>query len=194
MSTTALMGQIPEGPPQPRARMTGVVYLVYFLTAIGAQLMLGHKLVALGNATNELGVGLYLLLTLLFYNLFKPVNRSLSLLAALFGIAGCVVMGLGFFYPAAPSINPLWFFGPYCLLIGYLVFRSTFLPHILGVLMAFAGAGWLAFLSPVVVQHLAVYIEGLGILAEASLMLWLIVMGVNIQRWSAQATAARRGQ
>jgi hypothetical protein len=60
--------------------------------------------------------------------------------------------------------------------------------------MAFAGAGWLAFLSPVVVQHLAVYIEGLGILAEASLMLWLIVMGVNIQRWSAQATAARRGQ
>jgi hypothetical protein len=60
--------------------------------------------------------------------------------------------------------------------------------------MAFAGAGWLAFLSPVVVQHLAVYIEGLGILAEASLMLWLIVMGVNIQRWSEQATAARRGQ
>jgi hypothetical protein len=192
MSSTVVMGQIPEAPPRPRARLTGVVYLLYFLTAIGAQLMIGHKLVALGNATNELGVGLYLLLTLLFYSLFKPVNRSLSLLAALFGIAGCVLMGLGLFFPSAPSISLLWFFGPYCLLIGYLVFRSTFLPHILGVLMALAGVGWLAYLSPVVEQHLAIYIEGLGILAEASLMLWLIVMGVNLQRWSEQATLARR--
>jgi hypothetical protein len=172
--------------------LTGVVYLLYFLTAISAQLMIGHKLVALGNATNELGVGLYLLLTVLFYSLFKPVNRGVSLLAALFGVGGCVVMGLGFLYPAAPSISPLWFFGPYCLVIGYLVFRSTFLPHILGVLMAFAGVGWLAFLSPAVAQHFAVYIEGIGILAEASLMLWLIVKGVNVQRWSEQATTSGR--
>ena len=194
MSSTAVMAQVPEAPPRPRARMTGIVYLLYFLSAISAQLLIGQNLVALGNATNELGAALYLMLTLLFYNLFKPVNRGVSLLAALFGIGGCVVMGLGFFYPAAPSINPLWFFGPYCLLIGYLVFRSTFLPHVLGVLMAFAGVGWLAFLSPAIAQHLAIYIEGLGVLAEASLMLWLIVRGVNEQRWSEQATAARRGQ
>jgi len=194
MSSTAVMAQIPEAPPRPRARMTGIVYLLYFLSAISAQLLIGQNLVALGNATNELGAALYLMLTLLFYNLFKPVNRGVSLLAALFGIGGCVVMGLGFFYPAAPSINPLWFFGPYCLLIGYLVFRSTFLPHVLGVLMAFAGVGWLAFLSPAIAQHLAIYIEGLGVLAEASLMLWLIVRGVNEQRWSEQAATARRGQ
>ena len=112
MSSTVVMGQIPEAPQRPRARLTGVVYLLYFLPALGAQLMIGHKLVALGNATNELGVGLYLLLTLLFYSLFKPVNRSLSLLAALFGIAGCVLMGLGLFFPSAPSISLLWFFGP----------------------------------------------------------------------------------
>jgi len=194
MSSTAVMAQVPEAPPRPRARMTGIVYLLYFLSAISAQLLIGQNLVALGNATNELGAALYLMLTLLFYNLFKPVNRGVSLLAALFGIGGCVVMGLGFFYPAAPSINPLWFFGPYCLLIGYLVFRSTFLPHVLGVLMAFAGVGWLAFLSPAIAQHLAIYIEGLGVLAEASLMLWLIVRGVNEQRWSEQAATARRGQ
>jgi len=194
MSSTAVMAQVPEAPPRPRARMTGIVYLLYFLSAISAQLLIGQNLVALGNATNELGAALYLMLTLLFYNLFKPVNRGVSLLAALFGIGGCVVMGLGFFYPAAPSINPLWFFGPYCLLIGYLVFRSTFLPHVLGVLMAFAGVGWLAFLSPAIAQHLAIYIEGLGVLAEASLMLWLIVRSVNEQRWSEQAATARRGQ
>jgi hypothetical protein len=194
MSTTAVMGAIPEARPQPMGRMTGIVYLLYFVTAISAQLMLGHKLVALGNATNILGVGFYLLLTLLFYSLFKPVSRGLSVLAALFGIAGCGVMAVGFLYPAAPSISPLWCFGPYCLLIGYLVFRSTFLPHILGGMMVLAGVGWLAYLSPAVMQHLAMYIEGLGILAEASLMLWLIVMGVNVQRWCEEATAARRGR
>jgi hypothetical protein len=82
------------------------------------------------------------------------------------------------------------FFGPYCLLIGYLVFRSTFLPRFLGVPMALAGVGWLVFLLPAGEHYLSLYIEILGILAEASLMLWLIVMGVNVQRWKAQAGAA----
>jgi hypothetical protein len=56
--------------------------------------------------------------------------------------------------------------------------------------MALAGLGWLAFLSPAVAHHLSVYIEVLGIFAEASLMLWLIVKGVNVQRWNEQASAA----
>ena len=75
-------------------------------------------------------------------------------------------------------------------LIGYLIFRSTFLPRLLGVLMALAGLGWLAFLSPAAAHYLSIYIEVLGIFAEASLMLWLIVMGVNIQRWKEQAAAS----
>jgi hypothetical protein len=35
-------------------------------------------------------------------------------------------------------------------------------------------------------------IEGLGVLAEASLMLWLLVMGVNEGRWRAQAGSGGR--
>ncbi len=192
MNSAAMMDWIRETSPRSRARITGVVYLLYFLTAILAQLLTGRKLVAFGNATNLIATGCYVLLSMLFYVMFKPVNRSLSLLAALFSLAGCVVMTFGLLYPAAASISPLLFFGPYCLLIGYLIFKSTFLPHILGVLMALAGVGWLAFLSPQLAHYLTLYIEGLGILAEASLMLWLIIMGVNAERWTAQASAERR--
>jgi hypothetical protein len=122
---------------------------------------------------------LYVAVTLLFYFLFKPVNRSLSLLAALFSLAGCANDVLGLFSLAPYKISSLVFFGPYCLLIGYLIFRSTFLPRILGVLMAFAGLGWLLFLTPLA-NHLSTYLKVLGFVAEASLMLWLIVKGVQM--------------
>jgi hypothetical protein len=82
------------------------------------------------------------------------------------------------------------FFGVYCLLIGYLIFTSAFLPRILGVLMAFAGLGWLTFLSPPLANYLSPYILVLGFLAELALMLWLLVMGVNVQRWKEKASAA----
>jgi hypothetical protein len=68
------------------------------------------------------------------------------------------------------------------MLLGYLIFRSTFLPRILGVLMASAGLGWLIFLSPFA-NHLSTYLKVVGFVAEASLMLWLLVMGVNVPRW-----------
>jgi len=116
------------------------------------------------------------------------------LIAALIGFAGCAVMILGLIPGASIPVSPLVFFGPYCLLIGYLVFRSAFMPRILGVLMALAGCGWLAFLSPAVQLHLTLYIEILGVLAEASLMLWLIVMGVDVQRWNAQSLATEETQ
>jgi hypothetical protein len=183
-----MMEQIREALPRRKARITGVVYLLYFLTAIVAQFLVGRKLIAYGNATNLIANGCYVVLTLLFYFMFKPVNRRLSLLAALVSLAGCVVMTVGLFYPSFP-ISPLLFFGPYCLLIGYLIFRSTFLPRVLGVLMALAGLGWLAFLLPTLPHYLSLSIEGLGILAEASLMIWLIAMGVNVQGWKEQASA-----
>jgi hypothetical protein len=84
----------------------------------------------------------------------------------------------------------LVFFGFYDLLIGYLILKSAFLPRILGGLMAFAGLGWLTFLSPALANYLSPYILVLGFLAELSLMLWLLVMGVNVQRWKEQASAA----
>jgi len=81
----------------------------------------------------------------------------------------------------------LVFFAVYCLLIGCLILASIFLPRFLGALMVLAGLGWLTFLYAPLADHLSPYIELLGIVAEASLMLWLLVMGVNAERWREQA-------
>jgi len=100
--------------PHPHARLTGIVYLLYFLTAVLAAILAGHKLVAYGIATNLIATSCYLVLTLLFYGLFKPVSRLFSLIGALFGLTGCIVMTLGFFPRVSLPISPFLFFGPYC--------------------------------------------------------------------------------
>ena len=93
------------------------------------------------------------------------------------------------------SIIAFAFFGLHCLLVGSLILGSTFLPRIVGALMVCAGLGWLTYsfsnlLSPPLARYLTPYIMAPGMLGEASLTLWLLVMGVNVQRWNEQASAA----
>jgi uncharacterized protein DUF4386 len=84
----------------------------------------------------------------------------------------------------------LVFFGLWCVLAGYLIFRSTFLPRILGALLAIDGLGWIVYAVPPFASHLFPVIAGASALAEIPLQLWLVVMGVNPQRWKEQASAA----
>jgi hypothetical protein len=56
--------------------------------------------------------------------------------------------------------------------------------------MAFAGLGWLTFLSPSLSRFLSPYILIPGVLGEGSLTLWLLVKGVNVKRWEEQARRA----
>ncbi|MBI3490498.1 MAG: DUF4386 domain-containing protein [Acidobacteria bacterium] len=174
------MKRIAAVSPGVKARIAGAIYLLVFVTG-------GLALAVRGSvgATAGLIAGVfYIAVTLLFYDLFKPVNRSLSLLAAGISLAGIAAGPL-----RVTTVNPLVFFGFYCLLIGYLIFRSTFLPRMLGVLMAIAGLGWLTFLSPPLATYLSPYNFAPGILGEGALTVWLLVFGVNVPSWARQMVA-----
>ncbi len=186
MNTAVMMERIAEASPRLKARIAGVFYLLTFLTGGAALFVRGR----LGFAAGLIAASCYIAVTLLFYYMFKPVNRSLSLLAASVSLVGIAVGPLSLFVSPLSHISPLVFFGLYCLLIGYLIFRSTFLPRILGALMVLACLGWLTFLSPPLANSLYPYNLGPGILGEGALTLWLLVVGVNVERWKEQASAA----
>jgi hypothetical protein len=81
----------------------------------------------------------------------------------------------------------LVFFGFYALLTGHLIIKSIFLPRILGILSVLAGFGWLTFLYPPFGGRLFPFLAIFAILGAASLIVWLLVFGVNEQRWNEQA-------
>ena len=172
-----------ERSPKRKARIAGIFYLLTIVTGALALSVQGPMLAAL----LLISTGCYLAVTLLFYWLFRPVNRGISALAAAFSLIGCALSILALLHLAPSRPQPLVFFGGYCLLIGYLILRSTFLPRILGVLMAFGGLGWLTFISPALSAYLAPYNMVPGILGEATLTIWLLAAGVNNRRWNEQA-------
>jgi hypothetical protein len=168
--------------PQVYARLAGGLYIVTIVAGSFALLSASGRLV-----TNLIAIASYIAVTVLFYFIFRPVNRGLSLLAALISLGACALGALGALRLIAVPFNPLSLFGFYCLLIGYLVFYSTFLPRILGVLMAIGGLGWLTFLSGQLAAYLSPYNYAPGIIGECILTLWLVVRGVDAPRWKEQA-------
>ncbi|HET8887918.1 MAG TPA: DUF4386 domain-containing protein [Candidatus Angelobacter sp.] len=84
----------------------------------------------------------------------------------------------------------LVFFGFYAILTGYLIIKSTFLPRILGVLSVLGGFGWLTFLYPPLGGRLFPFIAMFAVLGAAALIFWLLVKGVNEQRWQEKTNVA----
>src|SRR5258708_27394072 len=87
MSTAEMMKRIAEASPRFKARIAGVFYLLTFLTGGFALIVRGR----LGSAAGLIAGACYIAVTLLFYYIFKPVNRSLSLVAALISLVGCAL-------------------------------------------------------------------------------------------------------
>src|SRR6202049_3329277 len=186
------MERITEASPRFKARMAGAFQLLEALTATFGQVIVRDRLVAAGNAaataanilgyerlfwlgfaSSLIGVACHITWALLMYVLLKPVNKSLSLLAAFVILVGCAIQALASLLYLAPllilqggtsvsAFTPeqlqalallflklnqyafnidLVFYGIWCVLTGYLIFRSTFLPRILGVLLAISGLG-----------------------------------------------------
>lgn len=75
----------------------------------------------------------------------------------------------------------LIFFGVFQLALGWLVYRSAFIPRVIGAVVAVAGAGWLTYLYPPLATFLAIPLAVLGFAAELSLMLWLLIVGVRVR-------------
>jgi len=175
--------------PQRMARIAGGFYLLNIVTSLIAfSGKDGHALIL---ASGLLATASYVVVTVLLYFLFRPVNRSLSLIAALFSLAGCAEGILNSRHLLSIPIHSLVFFGCYCLLIGYLILRSRFLPPLLGILMVAAGAGWMTFLSPWLAAHLSPYHYIMGGIGEGLLTLWLLIIGVDEERWKQAAATAR---
>src|SRR4029077_4449419 len=85
------------------------------------------------------------------------------------------------------------FFGIQCFSIGYLVARSTFLPRILGIILSIGGTCYVIvsfanFLAPSVGPHLVAFLMPVALIGEGALGGWLLVKGVNVQRWNEQAS------
>jgi hypothetical protein len=179
-----MMKRISEGSPRFKARIAGVLSLLSLLAAVSGEFFFRRFEIA----GDLIAVSGNIVVTLLLYGIFKPVNRGLSLLAASFNLVGLTCGALRW-NPRGVDI-PVVFDGLYCLLVGYLIFRSTFLPRVLGVLMAIGGLGWLTYMSPPLANHLSPYNLASGILGQESVMLWLLVMAVNEQRWEEQASPA----
>jgi len=233
-----MMERIAEASPRFKARMAGAFQALEGLTATYGEVIVLGKLVVSGNAaataanilgherlfrlgfaSSIIGVAFHIAWALLMYELLKPVNRSISLLAAFVILVGCAIQALTSLLYLAPllvlqggsslsaftaeqlqalaytfvKLNGyafnlyLVFFGLWCVLTGYLIFRSTFLPRILGVLLTISGLGWVIYLSPPLGNYLFPFIAAASAVGEIPLQLWLLVMGVNAQRWKEQA-------
>ena len=86
----------------------------------------------------------------------------------------------------------LIFFGCFLVLLGYLVYRSGYLPRSLGVLLVVGGLGYLTnsfaqLLAPALAASLLPWVLLPPFLAESGLALWLTVKGVNVPKWEEQA-------
>ncbi len=230
-----------EMSPRRKARIAGVFEALEGLSSASGQVLILGRFIVAGNAAataanilarpslytfgfalSFLGVLFHVAWAFLFFELFKPVNRSLSFFALVLSSVGCAlqaVTGLLYLGPLVvlqggsafsaftqPQLQALAYlllrlnarafdlylvvFGVWCVVIGYLIFRSRFLPRVLGVLLAVDGVGWALYIVPPLAQHLFPVIAAISALSEFPLQLWLLIVGLNERRWKEQAGAA----
>lgn len=138
------------------------------------------------------------LVAVAWYALFKNVDPRLSAVAAWMrvafaGLFAIATSQLAYAYTlldepeqalhAIESFRTIWLislglFGLYLILIGYLEFRSTFVPKVFGVLLAISGAGYIIdALGVVLVERFTPTYGLFAIIGETSGIFWLLIKG-----------------
>jgi hypothetical protein len=231
--------------PRQLARTAGALYLIniilgaFALGVVPALLIVpdvattvrniaAHELLfRLGLAAHVVVAMTNIPMAVIFYELFKVVNRRLALLDMLISLVATaveiatlpsqftplVLLGSSHYTSALPAaqLHALAylpgdlsatdysiygvFYGFDFIVVGYLVYRSTFLPRAIGVLLAidalnYLFGGFATMLAPGFVAHLGAWTGLPTIIAEGSLSLWLLVAGVDTGRWKERASVA----
>ena len=222
---------------QKNAKVAGVLYLLIAVLAGFVHFYVPGKLFVSGDAattasnimasqalfrmsiSSELIILLSeIVLSVLLYVLLKPVNKTLSLMAAFSRLAMTVIQGInllnyffvllllsgaGYLTVFAPDqldtlallfLNAhadailIWglFFSLHLFLYGYLVYKSGYIPRLIGVLLIIASLSYLlqGFGNILFPQYKGVF-TSIGFLSsiEIALPLWLLIKGVNVEQW-----------
>jgi len=149
----------------------------------------------------------HLVLVLMLHKILAPVNEAISKLMVIFVLAGVPIamlneavngVVLGLIAQAEPSpelISALLSFHAYGIIIvqifwglwlfpfGYLVYKSGFLPKIIGVALMIGCFGYLAdsliyFFDPAFPVSFSIYLFW----GEVMALFWLLIMGVNAEK------------
>lgn len=158
----------------------------------------------------------YVVVTTLFFDLFRRVHEGVSRMAAAFSLIGTATLAADSLLllaplrllPTTPYLSALGepqreaaallalkvhgdgydlslvFFGIYCLMLGWLAWRSNFLPKVIGALMALAGACYILnsvadLAAPAFAHMLSPHLMDPTLIGEAALALWLLAFGAR---------------
>ena len=177
-----------------------------------------------GLAAHMIPIVCNVALVVILYDLFKVVDRRIALMMVFYSLVGTAVESANLLNQFTPLVlldraqalgtdrlqdlayAPLGLvsigydiqqvvYAFYLLAAGYLVFKSTFVPRVIGVLLAIGAVAYLiysfaSFLAPAFSAQLVPYIQLPSLVGEGSFCLWLLIVGVNVQSWNQKAGAA----
>ena len=229
--------RIAETSPLMLARAAGLLYLMTVpLGIFGAlyvpsrlivpddaamtakNLMAAEPLFRLGIVSDLIAPLILILVVVLLYKLFKPVNENMALLMVIFLVVGVPIAMLNKLNQFAAlqlltgaddltvftteqsqtlalfflrlhnqgSTLAFVFWGLWLFPLGYLVFKSGFLPKILGVLLMIACFGYVTDSFATFLGY-RVNVGMFAALGEVLFILWLVIKGVNIEQWKKRA-------
>jgi len=179
-------------------------------------IMASEGLFRIGIVSDSVVFLIEIAIVVMLYVLLKPVNKTLSLVAAFARLAMTIVQGVNLLFIHAPLLllsgadyltvfEPdqlhalvlifldahgyvvlIWglFFGLHLLVLGYLVYKSGYIPRILGVLLVFASLCHLTqSFGKILLPKYEEIFATIGFLSivEVALPLWLVIKGVKDQ-------------